>query len=416
MAQVQARQVIHAVPVEPALQDIADQHGVLDGRHADAVAGQDAEVVLGVLRHLQHRGRLEQGAQAVDRRRQGDLGQVFRGVEGQARLGLVGQGDVTGLARTHRQGDPHQPGRGRAQGVGLGIEGDDPRRLGAGDPDIQGRKVPDAGVGGHIHGLSGGGLVCRTLDLGGQVRPSHPPTQGVELHLLQEGGEGVGIGIGHRQFLEGRGQGRLVVQLDEPAGQADLVGELQEDLAALLLADFPGPGEQGLQVAVFVDQQGRGLHPDARGAGDIVHRVAAQGLDLHHLVRKDAELLDHLFRTDTEVLHGVEHGDALADQLHEVLVGGDDGHLAARLADQAGIGGDQVVGLEARLLKGVDAEGPGRLPHPGDLGHQVLGGRWAVGRVLGLDPRLDGQWPPETSETPGAPSPWPLSWTKRRSQ
>jgi len=222
------------------------------------------------------------------------------------------------------------------------------------------------------------------------VRPGHPATQGVELHLLQEGGQGVRVRIGHSQLFEGRGQGRPVVQPDQLAGQADLLGVLQEDLPALLLADLAGPGQEGLKVAVLVDQQGRGLDADARGAGHVVDGVAAKGLDLDHLVRRDAELLDHLLRPDPDVLHGVEHGHPRAHQLHQVLVGGNDGDLAARLADLAGIGGDQVVGLESRLLQGVDAEGAGGLAHQGELGNKVLGRRRAVGLVLGVDPVPEG--------------------------
>ena len=42
--------------------------------------------------------------------------------------------------------------------------------------------------------------------------------------------------------------------------------------------------------------------------------------DLDDLVGIDAELLAHLLRADLAVLDRVEHGDARADQLHQVLV------------------------------------------------------------------------------------------------
>ncbi|MNC47881.1 hypothetical protein D3C75_969670 [compost metagenome] len=96
-----------------------------------------------------------------------------------------------------------------------------------------------------------------------------------------------------------------------------------------------------------MDQLGRRLRPDAGGAGDVVDAVADQGLNLDHLVGGDAELLEHGLFVQAAVLHRVVHDDAVADQLHQVLVGRDDDRLAAQVADLAGIGGDQVVGFIA---------------------------------------------------------------------
>ena len=54
VAEVELRQLIHAVTVQPAFQHVGDQHGVFDGEDLDAVAGQHRHVILGVLGHLQH--------------------------------------------------------------------------------------------------------------------------------------------------------------------------------------------------------------------------------------------------------------------------------------------------------------------------------------------------------------------------
>ena len=71
----------------------------------------------------------------------------------------------------------------------------------------------------------------------------------------------------------------------------------------------------------------------------------------------DAELLDHLGLADDALGAralgllvaggGVEHHDAGPDQLHQVLVGRDDGDVGAGLAGLAAIGRDEVVGLVA---------------------------------------------------------------------
>lgn len=142
-----------------------------------------------------------------------------------------------------------------------------------------------------------------------------------------------------------------------------------------------GAGQKGVEVAVFLDQLGGGLGADAGGAGDIVGAVADQGLDLDHLVGGDAELFEHGLLGEAALLHRVPHDDRGADQLHQVLVGGDDHRLAAGVADAAGIGGDQVVGLPAGQFDAVDAEGGGGLAHQRKLRDQILGRGRAVGLV-----------------------------------
>ena len=76
-------------------------------------------------------------------------------------------------------------------------------------------------------------------------------------------------------------------------------------------------------------RSGGRLHPDARHARDVVGGVADQRLHLDDLRWRHAEALHHLVLADHLVLHGVVHAHARADELHEVLVGGDDGHVGA---------------------------------------------------------------------------------------
>ena len=71
------------------------------------------------------------------------------------------------------------------------------------------------------------------------------------------------------------------------------------------------------------------------------------------------------------VLHGVVHGDAVADELHQVLVGGDDGGRRLGLAGEPRVSGDQVVGLVAGLLQAGDFEGVHRLADQRELRNEV---------------------------------------------
>jgi hypothetical protein len=144
--------------------------------------------------------------------------------------------------------------------------------------------------------------------------------------------------------------------------------------------------EQGFQVAIGVDQLGRGLHADAGDTGNIVGAVAAQGLNLDHLVGSDAEFLPHLGFADRPVGHRVAHHDAaVCDELHHVLVGREDRHLGAGFDGMPRIGGDQVVGLEIVHLDATDAKGIRRAPHMLQLRRQIVRHFTPVGLVVTVD-------------------------------
>ena len=85
------------------------------------------------------------------------------------------------------------------------------------------------------------------------------------------------------------------------------------------------------------------------------------------------------------VLHGVDHEHAGADQLHQVLVGGNDGDVAAGLDRLLRVGGDQIVGLVALLLDAGHVEGTRRVADDGELRHEVFRCGRAVGLVVGVD-------------------------------
>ena len=183
----------------------------------------------------------------------------------------------------------------------------------------------------------------------------------------------------------GRQRRHRVAQGDQPLRDPRLLGVLEQVLAALGLLDRGGVGEQAFQIAELLEQLRRGLDPDARHARHVVRSVAGEREDVAHLLRPDPEALDHLGAVDRFLLHRVVHLHALTDQLHQVLVGGDDDHLAAGRARLAGVGGDDVVGLVAVELDHRQAERLGRLAHHLELRHQVVGRLEAVRLVVGVD-------------------------------
>ena len=140
------------------------------------------------------------------------------------------------------------------------------------------------------------------------------------------------VRVVHGEIGERHVERHLGVERHQCLRQPRLVGVLDQGLAPLLLLDLAGACEQRFEVAVFADELRRGLDADAGHARHVVGRIADQRLDLDHLVGRDAEFLDHLGGADATVLHGVVHDDTVGDELHQILVGGDDGRGGAQLA------------------------------------------------------------------------------------
>ena len=94
-----------------------------------------------------------------------------------------------------------------------------------------------------------------------------------------------------------------------------------------------------------------GLDADARHARHVVDAVAGQRLHVDHLVRARRRISPTPRSRPMRLFFMVSSmRDAGLDQLHQVLVGGDDRHLGAGLDRLPRIGRDEVVGLEAVLL------------------------------------------------------------------
>src|SRR3546814_2630560 len=87
---VEPCQLVHAVTVQAAFHHVGQQHGVVDRRHRDAVAGEDQHVVLDVLPDLEGAGvlqhRLQDGERVVARDLLWRLG---RAVEIEAAVGRL---------------------------------------------------------------------------------------------------------------------------------------------------------------------------------------------------------------------------------------------------------------------------------------------------------------------------------------
>ncbi len=171
---------------------------------------------------------------------------------------------------------------------------------------------------------------------------------------------------------------------DQLLRQQRLLAIGQQPLAIGLARHLGGAVEQRLDRTELGDQLARPLFADSRHAGDVVDRVAHQGEDVRDLLRRHAEVLDHAGGVVTLVAPGVEQRHVRTDELHQVLVGRHQHDLVAggrRLLRQRA---HDVVGLVVVELEARDAEGFDRLADVGDLRHEILGHRRAVGLVVGV--------------------------------
>ena len=192
--------------------------------------------------------------------------------------------------------------------------------------------------------------------------------------LLQERLQQLGIGFRQREVVQRLHQLPVAVELDQLAADADILDRILDILTQLRLLDLVGTGDERLDVAIFGDQPRGGFHADAFDARDVVDAIAHQREDLADLVGADAELFLDFGGADAFVLHRVEHVDRIAvDQLHQILVGRDDGDLPPRLGRGVGVAGDDVVGFDPLFLDAGHGEGAGRIAHQRELRLQVFG-------------------------------------------
>ena len=240
------------------------------------------------------------------------------------------------------------PHREHTQGLAAGEAGGQPGGIGHDLPCHRGR-------------LDGGGR--RRLRIAAEL--FEEPAKAIALEERAQH-PGVDLPQGQRRQLAAP-EVDVVAQRGELPGQAGGVGLLAQGCAGPRRAHLVGVFEQGIEGAPIADQLGGALGADAAHAGDVVARVAHQGAQIEDLAGRHAEALGHRGGVVAALLHRIQEDDAFVHQLHQVLVGGEDGHppVRSRSGDQ---GGDHVVGFAARNLEDRETVGGGELPRRGELG------------------------------------------------
>ena len=397
----------HAVLAAPGIKIEADHHRVVDRRDVDADLGQHVHIILAVLEHLEDGLVFQQRLQRSERRVHGYL----RGLLRKHIAPAVGKRDVAGVIRPQCEAHTDQIGADGIERSGLGIDRYQPRGAGAGDPVFKLCHGLHRGVGGVIDARHFGQWLTAAI----LCAPCPGGTRSGRLRRIE-------IGLARRtaatclEPLQERGEAVLSEESSERLGRhgAELhLGNRLRQVAVLFqrhqhLAEFgiAPPFDQavlqlgGLHVvrgierrcerAVFCNKLRGRLGADAIDARHIVDCIAHQRQHIPYQFGGDAELLLDLGEIDALVLHRVEHIDArramrrvhLADQLHQILVGTDDGDVPAHALRFAGIGGDQVVRLQPGNLDARQAEGARGIADQRELRHQILGRFGTVGLVV----------------------------------
>ena len=134
----------------------------------------------------------------------------------------------------------------------------------------------------------------------------------------------------------------------------------------------------------------RRLLTDARDAGEVVARVAAERRVHGVLLRGDARTLDD---PRLVVQHVVGHAASVVEDLdvrvrHELVgvpVAGDDDHVGPGLGGTRGECGDDVVGFDALHLEGGNLQRVDHLVDQRELRHEEVRRFLAPGLVLGVE-------------------------------
>ena len=205
-----------------------------------------------------------------------------------------------------------------------------------------------------------------------------------QAHELQLGEQLARPRLVHRlalQVLELHRQRKLPVERNQLPAPPHALHAGEQVLAQLRFLHARGVRKDILQGAVLLEQTGGRLFPDPGDPGNVVDLVPGEREEVRNLLRRHSPLLLHFRGAVPLLVHRVVAADPVHDELHQVLVAGDDDHLPALRAGAPGEGGDDVVGLVSGKADGRNAHRLENAAHQGKLGSEVFGRR-AAGRLV----------------------------------
>ncbi len=221
VAEVQLGELVEVVPVQPALERIGQQHGVVERRHGNVA--EPPQRALDVMADLEHAGIGEQRRQLLEgcRRRQLLERRGGREVEAAGARRRVAERHVAGIAVTERERDADQ-GRLDARAAGRHRQPDITLLAGARDPAVErGRVLHQRVARRHLLDHVGRRRRHRGAGLGAAHDQAAVEAldQLAELLRLEKRAQGLGVGRALDQGVDRHRQVDIVAERDQ--GEAD---------------------------------------------------------------------------------------------------------------------------------------------------------------------------------------------------
>ena len=181
-----------------------------------------------------------------------------------------------------------------------------------------------------------------------------------------------------------KGQRHIRMDPQQLAAGSRLVGMRNQRLAILPLGNLRGTSQELVERPECGNQVASAFLADARNSFHVVDGVSHQSEDIHDLFGRHTELvLDAAGVVPDAFVARIEHANAVAHQLKEVLVAGDDRDGVAGRGCALGHRANDIVGFIALLGQDRHAERLAGAMYEGNLFGQL---RWhwpAIGFVIG---------------------------------
>ena len=142
--------------------------------------------------------------------------------------------------------------------------------------------------------------------------------------------------------------------------------------------------QQVVQVAERLQKLPRRLFADPRNAGDVVRGISHQAQKVHYVAGFNTKTLLDLGCAQALVLHGIQDRRVLGYQLAQVLVAGDQHHVAALCLKALCQGTQNVVRLVTLKPQHGDVQRLDESVNVGNLHLEIVRHRRPVGLVVGI--------------------------------
>ena len=185
--------------------------------------------------------------------------------------------------------------------------------------------------------------------------------------------------------------GHVVGELYERPAQFHDVAAGAQALLLLGTGDLVDVGEDAVERAEVLQQLRRRLVADASDSRHVIDGVADERLQIDDLLGRNPPIGEQLGPAELLALAEVEHTNAVGDELAAILVAGADERVDPALVGGDGEGGEDVVGLVARVAEDRDAQPRERLLDERDLEDEVFGHRRAVRLVIRVQVAAEGR-------------------------